>query len=189
MKKGQSSYFVSQRVSSSVRLSRQAGLTLLEVIIALVIAALVVGGALALSNSASSSQSSGQLIRDLTSLRSAVKALYFGQGAYGTGNLNSILVNGNRVPSTMAVTPGTPPVIASGVNNGTVVVEGATANYTITVSLVPTDICLSTISGVQGFNTITVGSNPAITAFPISPAIASTACSLAATQTIIFRAS
>lgn len=167
------------------RRKKQGGFTLLEAIIALVIGALVVGGALALSTSASTSQASGQLIRDLTSLRSATKALYFGQGSYGTASLNSVLINGNRVPSTMSVSGTT---ISSGVNSGAVTVTGATANYTISVTLVPTDVCLSVITGAQGFNSITVGANAAITSFPITPTAASTACALANPQTIVFQA-
>lgn len=168
------------------RRTNQGGFTLLEAVIALVIGALVVGGALALNTSASSSQISNQLIRDLTSLRSAVKAIYFGQGSYGTASLNSVLINGYRVPSTMSVSGTT---ISSGVNNGVVTVTGATANYTITVTQVLTDVCLSTIVGARGFNSITVGANAAIVSFPIDPNAASTACALANPQTIIFQAS
>ncbi len=166
--------------------NKQAGLTLIETIVSLTIFALVVGGALSLFGGASSSQASTQMLSDLNALRASTKAFYMGQGGYGTANLNSILVNGNKVPSTMPVTAGTPPTISHSLN-GTVVVQGAGTNFTITTTAIPTDVCLALVSSNGGWNSVRVGSAAAITTFPISPDTASTACSAAASNTIIFQ--
>ncbi|MDI1236333.1 MAG: type 4 pilus major pilin [Polaromonas sp.] len=174
------------KVSFISKAKKQAGLTLIESMAALAIFAVVVGGALALFGGASSSQISTQMTSDLSAIRSAVKSLYFGQGGYGTANLNAVLVNGKKVPTTMSVTAGTPPTITHGLN-GTVTATGAATNFTITVTAVPTDVCLNLLSGTNGWNSVTVGSGTAITAFPITPDTASTQCSAAATNTIIFQ--
>lgn len=121
------------KVSFISHAKKQAGLTLIESMAALAIFAVVVGGALALFGGASSSQISTQMTSDLSAIRSAVKSLYFGQGGYGTANLNAVLVNGKKVPTTMSVTAGTPPTITHGLN-GTVTATGASTNFTITVT-------------------------------------------------------
>lgn len=168
------------------QLKNQAGMTLIEVLASLAILALVIGGALALYNSASSSQMSTQMQSDLNAIRAAVKSVYYGQGGYGTINMNSVLVNGKKVPTTMAITAGTPPVITHGLS-GTIDVTGATANFTVTVTKIPTDVCLSLLAGTNGWNSIKVGAATAITAFPIAPDAASTACAAAAVNDIIFQ--
>jgi prepilin-type N-terminal cleavage/methylation domain-containing protein len=165
---------------------KQAGLTLIESMAALAIFAVVVGGALALFGGASSSQISTQMTSDLSALRSAVKEVYMGQGGYGTANLNAVLVNGKKVPTTMTVTAGTPPTITHSLN-GTVTATGATTNFTLTVTDMPTDVCLNLITRSTGWTSVKVGSATAITAFPITPDTASTQCSAAATSTIIFQ--
>ena len=164
---------------------KQAGLTLIESMAALSIFAVVVGGALALYEGASSSQTSTQMLSDLSSIRSAIKSLYFGRGGYGTTDLNSVLVNGKKVPTTMSVTAGTPPIITHGLN-GTVTATGASTLFTLTVTNIPTDVCLNLLAGINGWNSVKVGAAAAIIAFPIKPDTASTQCSAAATNTIIF---
>lgn len=173
---------------SSHFFAKQVGFTLIEVLVVLTIAALVIGGALALASTSQSSQQSTQLIRDLSSIRSSVSSTYQGQG-YGTSgtNLNQVLINAKRIPTTMSVVAGTPPVINTNLNQGTLVIASAVSNFTMTATLMPTDICLATLVAIQGFNSITVGAATAVTTFPISPTTASTLCSAATTQTIIFQ--
>lgn len=173
------------KVSFFSKAKKQAGLTLIESMAALALFAVVVGGALALFGGASSSQISTQMASDLTALRSAVKEVYMGQGGYGTANLNGVLVNGKKVPTTMAVTAGAPPTITHSLN-GTVTVTGATTNFTLSVTDIPTDVCLNLISRPIGWSAVKVGSAAAITTFPITPDTASTQCSAAATQTLVF---
>lgn len=166
------------------RLNRQAGMTLIEIIVVLAIGALIIGGALSLYSNASSSQSSNQLNSDLTAIRASVKSLYSTQGGYGTASLNSVLINAKKVPTTMSVSGTT----ISHALNGTLAVAGATSNFTMTVTAIPTDVCVALLSAASGFSSIQVGSNAARTSFPISPANASTDCAAAATQTIVFTA-
>lgn len=161
------------------------GMTLIELMIALAIGAGVIVGAVSLSNSASSSANSNQLTTDLTALRTSTKGVYSGQGGYGVGSINSVLINGNKVPSTMSVSGTT-------INhqlNGTVAITGATTNFTIAMTNIPTDVCVSVVTAATGFSQLQIGANAAITTFPVSPTIASTQCSAAATSTLTFTAS
>lgn len=170
---------------------KQAGLTLVELISSLAIMALVIGGALSLYGSASTSQGTTQTTAELSALRSAVKGLYYGQGGYGTttlGGLNQVLVNGNKIPTTIAITAGTPPILTNSFG-GLITVDGATSNFTLQVTAVPTATCLGLLSSANGWNSIKVGAAAAQTALPFPIATASTQCAALATQTIIFQSS
>lgn len=173
-----------QTVQTFSRKARQTGMTLIEIIVVLAIGALIIGGALSLYSNASSAQASNQMNSDLTAVRASVKSIYSTQGGYGTASLNSVLINAQKVPTTMSVSGTT----INHALNGTLVVNGATNNFTMTTSNIPTDVCVALLSAASGFTSIQVGSNAARTAFPISPSTASTDCSAAATQSIVFTA-
>src|SRR4051812_47054009 len=96
------------RIPTRTPARRQAGLTLIETLVALSIFALVVGGAIALFGGASSSQATTQMTADLSAVRAATKSLYFGQGTYGTAALTEVLINGKKIPSTMGITGAAP---------------------------------------------------------------------------------
>lgn len=175
---------ISTRFISS---KKQAGLTLIELIASLSILALVIGGALSLYSSASSSQTTTQTTAEINSLKAAVKGLYQGQGTYGVAatNLNQILVNANKIPSTINVTAGTPPVLLNSFN-GDVKVLANVATFTITATLVPTEICLGLLSSANGWNSITV--NAVAVALPVTTLAVSTQCA-AGPKTLVFTAS
>jgi len=175
---------MSNNMNKFARATRQAGFSLIEIIVVLAIGALIVAGALSLYSSASSSQSSSQLYSDLSAIRASVKTLYSTQGGYGTASLNSILINAKKVPTTMSVSGTT----INHALNGTVTVTGATGNFTMTVTEIPTDVCIGLLSAASVFTSIQVGTNSARTSFPISPTNASSDCSAATIQTIIFTA-
>jgi len=166
---------------------RQAGLTLIETLVALTIFALVVGGAIALFGSASTSQSTTQFTSDLNSLRAGTKSMYFGQGGYGTTALGEVLINGKKVPTTMSITGTAPNRVINHSLNGTVVVTGQTSQFTIDVTNIPTAVCMG-LATMNGWDLVKVGANAARTP-PVSPATASTDCATAANQTITFTGS
>lgn len=166
--------------------SNQRGMTLIEVMVSLSIFALVVGGALALFGSASASQTTTQMKSDLSALRVAVKSLYFGQGGYGTVNLNSTLITANKTPSTMPTSGGT---VINTSQNGTVTITGATSQYTIAVTNVSTDVCIGLVAGTNGWVSVQVGAAAVISVFPITPAVAATQCAATNPIAITFTAS
>ena len=169
-------------------LKRQAGISLLEIITALLVIGLVISGALALFGNADSSQKSNQMQSDITALRSAVKGLYAGQGGYGATNLNSVLKNAQKIPADLAVSAATPPVITHSMN-GTITVTGATAAYTIAVTNIPTDVCVALLTqSMTGWTSIQAQATTMAT-FPITPATASTNCSTTNANTVTFTGS
>lgn len=167
--------------------ARQHGLTLIEVLVALAIFALVVGGAIALFGSASNSQTTTQLTSDLNAIRSSTKALYFGQGGYGTTSLNEVLINSKKIPTTMSITGTAPARVINHGLNGTLAVTGANSSFTVTTTAMPTAVCIG-LATMNGWDSVKVGSAAARTP-PVSPAQASTDCSAAATQDIVFTGS
>lgn len=170
------------------RLKKQAGVTLMELIAGLSVMAVVVVGALALYNSATSSQRTTQLTQDLAAIRAAVAQMWQGQGSFGTTgtNLNNVLVTAKRIPTTIRVDTATTPNTLTHAGNGTVNITSAVTTFNVAITNIEEDICIPLLTGAQGWNSITVTGSTAITAFPIAPATASTAC--AAGTTITFNA-
>lgn len=135
------------------RAGTQAGISLLELIAALTVIAAIIVGALALYTSASTTQSSSQLIQDLVSIRSAVRQLHQGQGTYGTAGLNTVLVRSGRLPSTVRVVNANTGVI-NHLFNDDIVVTGATATFTIRLDLVPREACINLLTSASGWTQI-----------------------------------
>jgi len=167
----------------------QKGMTLIEVMVALSIFALVVAGALSLFASAQSTQSATTLKTDVNAIRSAVRNLYFAQGSYGsTGtNLNNVLQTAKKVPSTMAIP--TSQTITSSVNAGTVNVTAQGGTFEISIAGVPAEICAGMITGVNGWVSVSVtgASGSATTlAQPVTVAAAQTNCSSATANILVF---
>lgn len=169
-------------VSLNAGKHRQAGLTLLEAIAFLGIAGLVVGGALAMYSSASSSQSTGQTVNEFQSFKTSVKSLYTTPSGYGAASLNPVLVNAKKVPSTLNATP---PSTITNVWAGSVVAQGVTSTFYVAYDNVPKDVCVGMIPAITGsndwlgYNVVAAGSAVgAMTAIttPVAPATSATAC-------------
>ena len=172
---------------SRTRTSTQRGLTLIETLVALAIFALVVGGSITLFGSASNSQTTTQLTSDLNAVRSSTKSLYFGQGGYGTASLNEVLINSKKIPTTFSITGTAPARVINHSLNGTVAVTGSNASFTVTTTAMPTAVCIGLVT-MTGWDSVKVGTAAARTP-PVSPSQASTDCSAAATQDIVFTGS
>lgn len=169
-------------------LKKQAGISLMEVISSLLVMGLVVAGALALFGNASASQKTNQFTADITAIRSALKGLYSSQGTFGTAELNTIMKTSNKIPSDLSVDASTPPVITHSMN-GTIALMGVTSVFTLTATNIPTDVCVGVLTNLgAGWTSVKVGATAAITAFPITPAIAAgaTQCAASNANTIVF---
>lgn len=175
---------------------KQAGLTLIELISSLAIMALVIGGALMLYGSASTSQNTTQTISEINAMRTSIKGLYYGQGGYGataSTSLNTVLVNGNKVPTTINVV-GT--VLTNSFGGDIAVASGPTVNsnvFNVTITKVPTAICVSVLSSANGWIGVKTGATDhtlAAATLPVSPTTAATDCSgqaVAGVVTMIFQ--
>ncbi|MFS2008014.1 type 4 pilus major pilin [Duganella sp. CT11-25] len=163
---------------------RQRGASLLEAIAYLGIAAIVILGAVSLLTGAFSSAQSNQAGEEVTAIRTAVRKLYMGQG-YGAAALNATLRTAGAFPGTLAVTAAG---VATNVWGGNVVVTGNTGTFTISYPGLPQDVCVSTLVGASGWQSIASNGAAGIVAFPVTPAIAAGACNVnaAAGNTLVF---
>lgn len=162
-----------RRFHHVVSLHKQQGASLLEGIAYLGIAALVVLGAVSLLTGASASAKANQTTAELVSLRTAVKKLYAGQ-AYPVSSLTGTLTAAKAVPSTLQVS-GTSITNSWG---GAVTVAGTSATtFEIVYNDIPQDVCVNTLSGLTGWNSVGPASGTAITVFPLTSANATTICS------------
>lgn len=162
---------------------RQRGASLLEGIAYLGVAAIVILGAIALLMNAFGSAESNRLVEEVTAIRTSVRKLYMGQSAsYGTGSLNANLVSARAFPTTLAV--GADGTTVRNAWNGNVTVTGNNANFTVSYQAVPRDVCINALAGASGWIQVQVTGSAAITAFPVTPAAATTACAAAANEIV-----
>jgi hypothetical protein len=169
-------------------LSRQRGASLLEGIAYLGIAAIVVLGAVSLLTNAFSSAKSNQTTEELISLRTSVRKLYAGQ-AYPAAGIVANMAIANAVPNTLIVNgAATPPTITNSWAGAVTIVGDGTGLFTITYNAVPRDVCMSIVSGANGWDRISnaAGANP-IAAFPVTADAAAGVCA-AAPNVLEFRA-
>lgn len=151
---------------------KQRGMTLMELIASLAIMAVVIVGAVSLYGNANSSANTGTLVKDIMAVRSATQTLFQGQGGYGSASLNSTLITANKVPGDLSVSGTT----ISTPLGGTLTVTGNTTNFTIATTNVPADVCTQLLTNLNtGWTSVQVGTSTALTAFPVTPAIATAA--------------
>lgn len=164
----------------SYRIS-QRGASLLEGIAYLGIAAIVILGAVSLLTNAFGSAQSNRTTEELLSIRTAVRKLYMGQAGYGTASLNGTLVTAHALPSGLSQSGN---VITNSFGGG-VTVTGATTAFNIVYDALPQDVCINSISGANGWNAISSGSNT-ISAFPATPDDAAKVCASASSNNVTF---
>ena len=152
----------------------QSGAGLLEAIAFLGIAAIVIYGAVSLLTSAFGGANANRAVNETVGLRTNIKKTYMGQPAgYGTGSLNVPLTTAKQFPSTLAVSGST---VTNGWN-GNVTVDGNTATFTITYTMVPQDVCSTLVSAQGSAGWVSVSINGAAALLPpITPTAAGTAC-------------
>jgi len=168
------------RISQIARRSGQAGLTLIEMLVALAVAALVVAGALAMFSMTSSSQAATKFAADLTAVRTGIRKAFYGHG-YGTGSLTEPLINARIIPTSWEVT-GSAPTRTVRTPFGVLTVTGISsgARFQVTVAGVPSAVCTSVMANSAGWESVTIGSNPTRT-LPVSLDTAAADCGSAAT--------
>jgi hypothetical protein len=154
-------------------LPRQRGASLLEGIAYLGIAALVILGAVSLLTTAFGNAQSNRAVEEVISLRTSIRKLYSGQN-YGNVALTPTLIAANAVPGTLTIDR-----VAGTITNawgGAVTLAGAGVTFTITYNNVPQDVCISMISGGNGWRQIDRAGQATITVFPATPANAQATC-------------
>lgn len=162
----------------------EAGVTLMELIAALSVIAVIIIGALALYGSATTSQSSTQLVSDITAIKSATKQLFMGQGTYGANgtNLNATLIAANKIPSTIKANNG----VLTHSMNGTVTVTSNGGTFSIALTNIPVSTCISLLTSAQNWASVTApGGQTTAANLPSTPANATARCNATGAMTFV----
>jgi prepilin-type N-terminal cleavage/methylation domain-containing protein len=180
---------IQRNQKSSQSVSKSAGLTLLESMIALSIFAVVIWAAMANYTSANATQAASQMATELQSLRASVKDLYSGQGNFGTDDadydpITASLIDAKKVPSTLQSTDGKTLKTGTG---GSVDIQGNNSDFTITYDKVPKALCISALTGAGANGWLNMKGTTGNEAAKFTPAAATTACSHATENKLIFR--
>lgn len=162
---------VRRPIGCASHVGRQRGASLLEGIAYLGIAAIVVMGAVSLLTGAFSSAKSNQANEEVVGLRTAVRKLYMGQ-TYPTANVVANLIAAKAAPGTLA-RDGTTLKNSWG---GTVAIAGSGTGFTITYPSVPQDVCVSMLSGANGWTSVNANGGTAISTSPLTATDATTLC-------------
>lgn len=165
-------YIDENNTKTPYQTNSQSGVTLMEMIAALAIIAVIIVGSLALYKAATSSQSSTQLVQDVMAVRSAVRQLYLGQGSYGSGELATVLVASKRLPSTIK-NSGSPPILTHQ-SGKTITLTGAGATFTIGIDDLTPDVCIPLLTSLGDWSSATV--NTTAVTLPVTASAAATAC-------------
>lgn len=162
--------------------ARQAGMTLIELTLVLVLGGLVIFAALSMFRSTNQSSAVSNETKAVQSIVAGVRALYPGLSTY-TGLTESMLITANKVPTSMI--NGT--ALKHSWNSTVTVAPDATAGFNVTYDNVPTAACIEFVAGVSsGFNTVKVGSTIVKAANAnVDQVATATACGAGATATVV----
>lgn len=164
--------------------SHQFGISLMELIFGLAIAASVVTGGVSLSRSADNAQKTNQLIADVSAIRSGLKQLH-PRGSYTAASLSDLLIQAKKLPATITNPSGT---TLRHVFRGDIFIAGADAGAWFHIRLVniPQEVCINLLTGLSPWPRIKVGSaiptgleeplSDTVLTGKISPEAAMTAC-------------
>ena len=173
------------------RKNRQAGVTLMELIAALAVMAVIIVGALSLYTSASTSEKVNTLNQDTRALQAAVRSLYSGQGTYGAvgKKLNNILVTAKRVPSTIKVDTTATPYTMTHAANGNVDVVSTGNSFEVQLTNITPELCVPLMTGASGWTSVRVGATAGggtPRTPPVDPNTAATDCNASGATFLTF---
>lgn len=167
-------------------LRRQLGMTLIELIAALGVAAVVIVGALALYKNADESQKSNEMLSGVTAVRGAIRQLYGGQ--YGTDtsvNFVKAVGDARRLPAGWNL--GADNKVKNVFGEVQATAEGTDSTLMkITLNNIPSSVCSAVATGVQGWTRVKAG-DAAELPYPLSPtnvATITTGCNTGAFVTL-----
>ena len=118
------------------------GFSLFGVLLGLAVAGVVIVGAVALYNQAQEAAGRSEIVTLLSQLKGAVERTYAGRPTYGTGSLGATIDKRGGIPDNarVAKADGTLDSIRHPFND-TVVITGATGQYTILFNDLDNEIC------------------------------------------------
>lgn len=123
----------------TLKSAKKRGLTLIEALLFLGIAAIVIVAAVVLYNSTSNSQRTNDAITQIQAYSTGVKGLHSSVSSYGTASLDTTVINAGIAPANAVTASGTELVNPWG--NGTTVI-GNGSTFQILFETVPQDSCV-----------------------------------------------
>jgi len=154
-----------------IKHTTQRGMTLIELIAALGVAAVVIVGALSLYQSADDSQKSNELLSGVTAVRGAIRQIYGGQYT-GVADLLLAVNNARKLPSSWTYAGGSATYIF-----GTVTARVNAADSSMmdmTLNRVPAAVCATVVTALQGWTSVAINGQAAIN-YPLTAATRGTA--------------
>jgi len=167
------------RCAQVVAKSRQAGASLVEAVLFLVIVVVVLLGLFALFTGAFSTSKIQNEMAYVQTLSGNVESLYATNHNYGTADITASLVSTKNAP--------TPMIVGTGLVNswgGAVTVAGVTNDFTITYNAVPQKECIQLSQA--SLNPIGVSINATAQTLPLTVAAVTTACSSVTSNVIVW---
>ncbi len=148
---------------SSFQSRRDAGVTLMEMIAALAIISIIVVGALALYESARSSEEATQLISDAMAVQTAVRNVYMGQQNYGDDSdaLQMLMWRSKKLPTTIkGKIDSSGKVSLTHHLGGKLALSAMHERFVIIFSGVPSDVCIPVLSMTgSDWEEVTIGND------------------------------
>lgn len=169
----------SQRGRYTVANSRQAGATLVEAVLFLVIVVVILLGGFALFSGAFSTSKIQNEMNYVQTLSGNVESLYATNHNYGASDITASLVSTKNAP--------TPMIVGTGLVNswgGAVTVAGVTNNFTITYNAVPQKECIQLSQA--SLNPVGVSINATAQTLPLTVAAVTAACTSALSNVIVW---
>lgn len=169
---------------------RQLGLTLVEGMAFLGVAASVLVGTMALYKIADTTQKTTELQAGLLEMRRVANEYRLGYGSY-TGFTHTLVINSNRVPGGWGVDT-VNGWMTHQFNNGSVTAGPLSGGvtYYISADAVPSNVCVEMALAASEWTDVLIGPNSgALNTYtvPITPANAETACTGTASRHMRFR--
>ena len=139
---------------------KQAGLTLVEVLSAIIVGVLVIVGSLSLYNNTQNKQRENDLMTSLMTIQTNIRDLYYGKNSYPStaGTIRDTLIVAGGAPQSLLGTDGTDDILVSPYDSSEeIVIAGTGPQFTITIPNVPQESCVSLAGRLGSFESVEAG--------------------------------
>lgn len=135
-------------------LKNQKGLTLIEVLIALVLGLLAIAAVTLAYKSTQDKQRQGDLLTSTMTLQTNVRDLYYGKNDYGTDNdITSTIISAGGVPANLVNNNGNG-LVSPYDNTKNIAITGKGSTFEIAVSGIPQEPCVTLSSRIGSFKSV-----------------------------------
>lgn len=181
-KKDLSAQAVAGNTINTAKSRKQAGASLFEALMFIVVGALVIAGVIGLGVKVFNTNTENRSNEQLVEISTAIKSVFAGQQNYGTAGTNLLptLNTANSLPSDLSYDTGTS--TATNLYGGGVEVEANGTTYTVAFNDLNDDVCVKMATKTQpGWVSVEINaSGTPIVSLPVAPATAVAQCNAGA---------